>query len=333
MALALRQKQGAGAGGEPDAKRPRYELTPALEQALIQVPAELRKSGLQGPTMRLSGHDGEVFGCEFSPDGRHLASASFDNKIYLWNVYGEAENYGKLEGHANAVLEVHWSPDGTHLFSCSADKSVCVWDAETGQRVKKLNGHTAIVNSMQLWDLRIRRCVHSFDHGYQILACTFDDTAEKIFAGSLDNTVRVWDCRTRKEEELYVLEGHNDSITGISLSPDGEKLVTNAMDKSVRIWDVRPFVGDEENRCLNVLQGGQHNYEKNLLRCRWSADGKMIGAGSSDKNVYLWNSATGQLAYALPGHHGSVNDVCFHPKENIICSASSDRTLFMGELS
>ena len=55
-----------------------------------------------------------------------------------------------LQGHANAVLEAHWSEDMQHIYSCSADKSVAMWDAETGQRVKKMSGHMAIVNSMNV---------------------------------------------------------------------------------------------------------------------------------------------------------------------------------------
>jgi Prp8 binding protein len=38
------------------------------------------------------------------------------------------------------------------------------------------------------------------------------------------------------------------------------------------------------------------------------------------------------MLYKLPGHNGSVNDVQFHPNEPIVGSASSDRTLFLGEL-
>merc|ERR1719181_64443 len=66
--------------------------------------------------MLLTGHEGEVFGGEFSPDGRSLATGSFDKSINLWQVYGECENYGVLRGHANAVLEVHWNWDGTALL-------------------------------------------------------------------------------------------------------------------------------------------------------------------------------------------------------------------------
>merc|ERR1712227_678387 len=89
-------------------------------------------------------------------------------------------------------------------------------DPQSGKRVKKLNSHTAIVNSMQtvrrgvpylvsggddgttkLWDLRVRRCVHTFEHQYQILAVSFDDPAERIFSGSLDNTVLIYDADAR----------------------------------------------------------------------------------------------------------------------------------------
>lgn len=49
--------------------------------------------------------------------------------------------------------------------------------------------------------------------------------------------------------------------------------------------------------------------------------------------AYVWDSKTAALEYALPGHSGSVNDVSFHPTEPVIASASSDGTLFVGELA
>mmetsp|Transcript_9259 Transcript_9259/g.16678 ORF Transcript_9259/g.16678 Transcript_9259/m.16678 type:complete len:352 (-) Transcript_9259:129-1184(-) len=341
------------AQGQAEAKRPRQttgaELVPALQQELIHVQHVNRKSGLFGPTMLLTGHEAEVFCGEFSPDGRLLATGSMDKGIFLWQVYGECDNTGVMRGHANAVLEVHWSYDGNSIFTCSADKSVCVWDPETGKRLKKLNGHTAIVNSMQcnrrgtpylvsggddgttkLWDLRVRRCVHTFEHQYQILAVSFDDPAERIFSGSLDNTILVYDMRMRDADpETY--EGHTDSITGIDVSKDGNFLASFAMDNSVRIWDIRPYAGGR-NRCLRKLACSTHNFEKNLLRIRWSQKDAMLAAGSADQNVNILDMKTLQPAYRLPGHTGSVNEVCFHPKEPIIASMASDRLIFMGEL-
>uniref|UniRef100_A0A7S1B0Q9 Uncharacterized protein n=1 Tax=Noctiluca scintillans TaxID=2966 RepID=A0A7S1B0Q9_NOCSC len=339
-------------GGAPEAKRPRTtgaELVPALQQELIHVQHVNRKSGLFGPTMLLTGHEAEVYCSEFSPDGRCLATGSMDKSIFLWQVYGECENYGVMRGHGNAVLEIHWNYDGTQIYTCSADKSLCVWDPESGKRLKKLNGHTAIVNSMQctrrgspflvsggddgttkLWDLRVRRCVYTFEHQYQILAVSFDDQSERIFSGSLDNTILIYDMRKR-EAEPEVLEGHTDSITGIDVSENGNFLASNSMDNSVRIWDIRPFAPGR-NRFMRSLKGAVHNFEKNLLRVRWSAKDAMLAAGSADQNVNIWDMRLLQLAYKLPGHTGSVNEICFHPKEPIIASASSDRLVFMGEL-
>ena len=94
----------------------------------------------------------------------------------------------------------------------------------------------------------------------------------------------------------------------------------------------------------------QHNFEKNLLHCKWSPDGAMVAAGSADRFVYVWDTATRRILYKLPGHLGSVNDVDFHLIEpigkKVICvapthvyistflsvlSASSDKSIYLGE--
>ncbi|KAF3097320.1 U5 small nuclear ribonucleoprotein, partial [Orbilia oligospora] len=47
----------------------------------------------------------------------------------------------------------------------------------------------------------------------------------------------------------------------------------------------------------------------------------------------VWDSDSKKLLYKLPGHKGTINDVRFMPgNEPIIVSASSDRTLLLGEL-
>ena len=67
--------------------------------------------------MLLEGHQGCVFGIDFAPFGKALASCSEDKTIFLWNVYGDCINYDVLSGHKNAVLDVHWSHDGEYLVT------------------------------------------------------------------------------------------------------------------------------------------------------------------------------------------------------------------------
>ena len=68
------------------------------------------------------------------------------------------------------------------------------------------------------------------------------------------------------------------------------------------------------------------------MRCSWNYKDKLVSAGSSDRMVYIWDIETGNMVNRLGGHHGSVNEAVFHPNRNIIASASSDRTIFVGDL-
>lgn len=82
-----------------------------------------------------------------------------------------------------------------------------------------------------------------------------------------------------------------------------------------------------------MLTGAVHNFEKNLLRCNWSPDGRRVASGSADRFVYVWDTTTRQILYKLPGHVGSVNEVDFHPTEPIIASCSSDKKVYLGEIT
>lgn len=337
---------------DPPAKRARVQDQMTLydskdKQIVVADNTPERTSDLLAPTMLLTGHGAAIYTLEFDPSGQHLASGSFDRKIFLWDVFGECTNYMVLEGHKNAVLELHWNTDGNQIVSCSADKVVSVWDAEVGQRVKKLTGHTGIVNScsiarrgppliasgsddgaVKLWDARVKRCLDTFPNKYQVTAVCFSDATDQIFSGGLDNDIKIWDMR--KLEVVTVLEGHQDTITGLSLSPDGSYLLSNSMDNSLCKWDVRAFC--EGSRCTGVFKGSQHNAEKLLLSCSWSPDGSKVTAGSSDRMCNIWNVRSQQILYHLPGHHGSLNDSVFHPKQPIVGTCSSDKQIFLGEI-
>ncbi|NXR72520.1 SNR40 protein, partial [Pycnonotus jocosus] len=310
-----------------------------------------RCSSLQAPIMLLSGHEGEVYCCKFHPNGNTLASAGFDRLIFrplqntkrggssLWLLLKEG-----CEGSWALTVAVACSM----LFSASTDKTVAVWDSETGERVKRLKGHTSFVNSCY----PARRgpqlvCTGSDDGTVKVNPSSWSPelepragTPSSLSSGSVGALglqlqhcwlcllCQVWDLRQNKL--TYTMRGHADSVTGLSLSSEGSYLLSNAMDNTVRIWDVRPFAPKE--RCVKIFQGNVHNFEKNLLRCSWSPDGSKIAGGSADRFVYVWDTTSRRILYKLPGHAGSVNELAFHPEEPIILSASSDKRLYMGEI-
>jgi WD40 repeat protein len=147
---------------------------------------------------------------------------------------------------------------------------------------------------------------------YPITSVCFSDTNELLFAAGNNHSILAWDIRANRVR--FTLRGHLNTVTGITLSQDGTQLLSNAMDNKVRIWDVTPSV-ENTHRLRATLEGAVHGSELRLVRPAWSKDGSMIGAGSGDGTVILWNAYTHQIIYKHPSHKGSANAIDFHHTE------------------
>lgn len=147
---------------------------------------------------------------------------------------------------------------------------------------------------------------------FPITSVCFSNTNELLFAAGNNHSIHAWDIRANRV--LFTLRGHLNTITGISLSQDGTQLLSNAMDNKVRIWDVTSSVADT-HRLRATLEGAVHGSELHLIRPAWSKDGSMVGTGSGDGTVVLWNTYTHQITYRHPSHKGSTNAIDFHHTE------------------
>ncbi|KAK4988513.1 hypothetical protein LTR50_003917 [Elasticomyces elasticus] len=278
----------------------------------------------------LLGHTGEVFAARFDPTGQHIASGSMDRNILLWRTQGDCENYGLLQGHKGAVLDLQWSRDSRVVFSASADTHLASWDLETGQRIRRHEGHGEIINCLDvskrgeeilvsasddghigLWDPRVKSAIDFLETSYPVTAVALSAASNELHSGGIDNSIHVWDLRNKAV--AYTLEGHTDTITSLSVSPDSQYLLSNSHDSTVRTWDIRPFA--PLDRQVKIFDGAPTGMEKNLLRACWDTTGKRIAAGSGDRSVAVWDASSGRLLHKLPGHKGAVNDVRFAPND------------------
>jgi hypothetical protein len=84
----------------------------------------------------LTGHSETTNYVTFAPDGRTLASASWDDTIRLWNME-TGEELRTLRGHRGKANSLAFSADGKTLVSTGDDTTLLFWDVtEVTQRPK-----------------------------------------------------------------------------------------------------------------------------------------------------------------------------------------------------
>ena len=83
----------------------------------------------------------------FHPDGRQLATASWDGLVTLWDI-DTGKKVHTLRGHTDRAIGVVFSPDGRRLASSSCDNTVILWDTQTGKKLDTLTGHIGYTLSL-----------------------------------------------------------------------------------------------------------------------------------------------------------------------------------------
>jgi hypothetical protein len=78
----------------------------------------------------LEGHLAYVSAAAFLPDGKVLASASYDKMVKLLEA-GTGAALQTLQGHLDLITALSFSPDSKLLTSASHDKTVKLWEAGT----------------------------------------------------------------------------------------------------------------------------------------------------------------------------------------------------------
>ena len=90
-----------------------------------------------GKILTSAAHDGQVYGVGFSPDSQHLATASTDTRVRLFDANTGALRL-TLTGHTQIAFSVSFSPDSRSLASSSADGTAKLWNVSDGGLKKTL---------------------------------------------------------------------------------------------------------------------------------------------------------------------------------------------------
>ena len=161
-----------------------------------------------------------------------------------------------------------FSPRSDHWPAASSDNTVRLWEAESGQELRRFEGHGAGVSSV-----------------------AFSPAGDQLASASSDNTVRLWEVASGREMRRF--EGHEASVQCVVFSPRGNQLASTSEDCTIRLWEVAT------GRCLAILLSLPDGWAAFTPDGRYKLGG--IPAGGFWHVIGLCRFEPGELDDLIPG--------------------------------
>jgi WD40 repeat protein len=320
------------AGPAPTILKHEHLVHPAVPASTVGT---LGSPSGQGPLLAASalfpGRTNQlVYHAAFSPDGRRLATASWDRTAQLWDAVTGAALLRAPLRHKGEVRRVTFSPDGRRVATASLDGTARVWDAATGEPVTRFLPHqdqvfevsfrpdgkwlltASLDGKARVWDADTGALVVALKHDRPVRYAEFNRDGTRVVTASDDRTARVWDVPSGA---LVVTLEHPGPVLQAAFSPDGRFVVTASRDDGTGwVWDVpsgRP-VGEP------LRHGGA------LVSARFSPDGRRVLTASADGTARVWDAATGQPVTSPLRHDSRLEHAAFSPDGRRVVTAGMD---------
>jgi WD40 repeat protein len=268
----------------------------------------------------LPSHTDWVYNLAFSPDGKTLATGSYQRReTRLWNV-GSWTQKTTLAGSTGVMFIMAFSPDGQTLATATADNSLRLWNSSTGaliwsipgrskhvefspdgQLVASTNGKTVRINAAGNGLTRFNLTGHTT--GVEIVAFSIDGS---VLASSAGQQLHLWD--PVKGYLKAVLQNNHGRI--YCLSPVDQLLAAVGHDGIARIWDAQKA----------NLKASLTGHNEIIWQSDFSRDGKFLATGGKDGSVRVWDIQTSAQVAEFRGSSGS--GLQFSPSGKLLAAAN-----------
>ncbi|MFN6529774.1 serine/threonine-protein kinase [Nostoc sp. ChiSLP03a] len=119
------------------------------------------------------------------------------------------------------------------------------------------------------------------------------------------------------------LQGHENSVLSVAISPDGKTIASSGDDGTIKLWNLAT------GKLIASLNG--HFQQVNVVVI--SPDGKLLVSASDDNTIKIWNLATRKQIRTLIGHSDSVHALAISADSETLVSASDDNMIKIWDLA
>jgi WD40 repeat protein len=249
------------------------------EGELLIFDAKAGKSGKSQPA-----HSEDVLFLSLSKDGNHLATASQDKTVKIWDFPGLKDTQ-TVKGHSDYVTSVAFSPDGKQIVTTSFDKTLRVWTVADAKEIANFKVEHEIEGPKdpKSKDPKAKGKMIKVAGG-DFTSAVFTSDGKKVIAGNRDGVVKIYDVEGKKE--LQELKAH-EGVLVVALSPDGNKFATGGYDGTIKIWNAADY------KLIKTIKAhvnpNRTDEPGNVLTLSFSPDNQWVASGSTDGVVKIWS--------------------------------------------
>lgn len=193
------------------------------------------------------------------------------------------------------------------MYSASSDKTLRHWNLKAGICEREQVGHKAAIMCMEV----------DWEGGRSQLR----ESKREVLTGSADFSIMRWDAK--RTTWLSTYEGHEGTISGLSVDWDDRQFASCSYDGTVKVWDI------DSGECTQTLEG-KHEGPVCCLAADWETG--CVMTGSEDHDLMQWDMEVGEMVMSIEGHTGPVWQVSMDPESMRLISCGKDRTLKLWDL-
>ena len=243
-----------------------------------------------------------------------------------------------------------YTSDGKILAIGGENGRLTLWNAETGQWIRRLDGHHSLItdlafsqngqilatssldSSVKIWQIHSGRLLGILPTGQPVKALTLKPDANQVAAVLQDGGIQVWDIETilpgsaEESEPVFLREPAlqietPSTAASVAFTPEGERLAAVIPNRSIFLWD--PQSGQQ----LLEIEGAGDS-----AAISFSPDGEYLAAGSSSADVAVWDSRTGEELLLLQ-EPSPASDVQFSQSGDSLSTAAADGTVTLWDVN
>jgi WD40 repeat protein len=291
----------------------------------------------------LTGHTDAVYALQPGALPHLFFSAAGDGRVIQWDLKSpdRARVIAQLPNSIYALrylpalnlLAVGHNYDGIHLLDCQAGKELrslklttaAIFDLAVFENTLYVaTGEGAVVAvNLDSWSIRTTATLSS--RSARTLA--LNPERGELAVGYSDCTIRILDIESLHLRREWV--AHDNSVFTVVYSPDFKTLLSGARDARLKAWNA---VTDYEKTGEVIA----HLFALNHIA--FSPDAKHFVTCSLDKSIKVWGADELKLLKVIDkarhaGHGTSVNKLLWTPFEQLLISASDDRTIRVWDIA